>query len=110
MIIYKQNSNDQAIWIGIWDGDQVDTDTISRGFEVISLPNIPIIGGIQPVILQGYLSNGTTTFNGFSDRLLYLYSVAPFKPLDDNEFYKKTIKQKLLLIHLILAKTWIRRK
>jgi hypothetical protein len=90
---YKQNSNDQAIWIGIWDGDQVDTDTISRGFEVISLPNIPIIGGIQPVILQGYLSNGTTTFNGFSDRLLYLYSDAPLKPLDDNEIDKKTIKQ-----------------
>ena len=90
---YKQNSNDQAIWISIWDGDQADIDTISRGFGVISMPHVPIIGGIQPVILQRYLSNGSTTFNGFSDRLLYLYSEEPLKSLDDNEIDDKILNQ-----------------
>ncbi len=82
---YKSNSNEQAMWISIWDGDQTDIDTISRGFGVIDMPHIPIIGGIQPVILQGYLSNGTSTFNGFSDRLLYLYSEAPLQSLNNNQ-------------------------
>jgi len=80
---YKKNSNEQSAWINIWDGDKTDIDRVTRGLHVINRPHIPVLGGIQPAILQKYLSDPDNAYSGLVDRLLYLLSDKPVKSLDD---------------------------
>lgn len=68
---YRAGS-DLEFWLSSWSGETVNVNRIQRGVSYINKPFIPVLGGIQPSILNT-LSTDENKDNGFMDRLLLSY-------------------------------------
>ena len=68
---YKAGS-DKEQWLSSWSGKGISVDRISRQSDYISKPILPVIGGIQPSILQGFFTDENKE-SGFIDRMLFIY-------------------------------------
>lgn len=68
---YRAGS-DLEFWLSSWSGETVNVNRIQRGVSYINRPFIPVLGGIQPSILNN-LSTEENKDNGFMDRLLLSY-------------------------------------
>lgn len=68
---YKEGS-DLEFWLSTWSGSPVILTRITRSGSFIENPFIPILGGIQPTILESF-NTSQNKENGFMDRLLLCY-------------------------------------
>ena len=68
---YKEGS-DKEQWLSSWSGRGISVDRISRQSDYIAHPILPVLGGIQPLILAGFLTDENKD-NGFIDRMLFSF-------------------------------------
>lgn len=61
--------SDLEFWLSTWSGKSVNLNRISRRSSFVSKPLIPVLGGIQPTVLNN-ISTSENKDNGFLDRLL----------------------------------------
>jgi len=87
--------SDMEIWLNIYDNGFVKVDRMTRRTLFVSNACIPIIGGIQPKILEEMAKDGKAD-NGFMSRFLFVYpdhkrkegwirEDVPYKLLEDYE-------------------------
>jgi hypothetical protein len=81
---YNKTSSDQATWLKTWSGVSVRVNRISRESDYVANPFIPILGGIQPEILDSFYTTENKA-NGFMDRLLISYSNREIPHFNNNE-------------------------
>ncbi len=81
---YNKTSSDQATWLKTWSGVPVRVNRISRESDYVANPFIPILGGIQPEILDSFYT-AENKANGFMDRLLISYSNREIPHFNNNE-------------------------
>jgi hypothetical protein len=68
---YREGS-DKEFWLSCWSGSPVIITRISRVGSYIETPCIPVLGGIQPGVLNEF-NNSENKENGFMDRMLLCY-------------------------------------
>lgn len=66
---YKEGS-DKEQWLSSWSGDGISVDRITRQSNYIARPIMPVLGGIQPLILSQFFTDENKD-SGFLDRMLY---------------------------------------
>lgn len=65
------SGSEQESWLTMWSGGAVVKDRISKDPIRLENPCVPIIGGMQPQVLDG-LAKDSRTENGFTDRILFV--------------------------------------
>ncbi len=80
---YKQGS-DLEFWLSTWSGKSINVNRITRAGSFVSNPFIPVIGGIQPSILNNFFTEENKD-NGFVDRMLLCYPDLKVEYYNDNE-------------------------
>jgi hypothetical protein len=68
---YREGS-DLEFWLSCWSGKSVTVNRVTRKSSFIEKPFIPVLGGIQPTILESF-STETNKENGFLDRMLFSF-------------------------------------
>lgn len=68
---YKEGS-DKEQWLSSWSGKGIHVDRITRQSDYIKSPFMPVLGGIQPLILTGFFTDENKD-NGFLDRMLFCF-------------------------------------
>lgn len=68
---YREGS-DLEFWLSTWSGNSVSVNRITRAGSYIEKPHIPVLGGIQPAVLNNIYTDENKD-NGFIDRLLLSY-------------------------------------
>jgi hypothetical protein len=68
---YREGSDKQQ-WLSIWSNESIIVNRLSRDDLYISSPFIPVLGGIQPEILDSHFTNENIS-SGFIDRFLFSY-------------------------------------
>jgi hypothetical protein len=79
---YREGS-DLEFWLSTWSGKSVTVNRISRSGSYVEHPLIPVLGGIQPSILNTMYTEENKD-NGFVDRMLLTY------PSLEVEYYNDT--------------------
>jgi hypothetical protein len=80
---YRAGS-DLEFWLSCWSGKSVNLNRITRKGSYVDKPFIPVLGGIQPTILN-YFYTEENKDNGFMDRMLLSYPNAIVEPYNENE-------------------------
>lgn len=80
---YRQGS-DLEFWLSTWSGDPVNINRLSRKGSFVEKPFIPVLGGIQPSILDGFFTEENKD-NGFMDRMLLTFPDAKVDKYNENE-------------------------
>jgi predicted DNA-binding protein YlxM (UPF0122 family) len=80
---YREGS-DLEFWLSSWSNESVNVNRMSRVGSFIESPYIPVLGGIQPNILNGFFTSENKN-NGFIDRLLITYPEAKVEKFNDKE-------------------------
>lgn len=68
---YREGS-DKQFWLSSWSGKGVAVNRVGRGATLLENPFIPVIGGVQPQILESFFTEENIQ-SGFMDRLLLCY-------------------------------------
>lgn len=68
---YREGS-DLEFWLSCWSGSPVILTRVTRSGSFIQNPFIPVLGGIQPTILNSFYTDENKE-NGFMDRVLLCY-------------------------------------
>lgn len=80
---YRAGS-DLEFWLSCWSGKSVTLNRKTTKNSFVEKPMIPVLGGIQPEILDQF-SNGENKENGFIDRILCSYPELDIEKYNDNE-------------------------
>lgn len=80
---YRAGS-DLEFWLSCWSGESVVVNRKTSKGAFIEKPFIPVLGGIQPNILQSFYTDENKE-NGFIDRMLLCYPDAIVEKYNDNE-------------------------
>lgn len=80
---YRAGS-DLEFWLSCWSGESVVVNRKTSKGAFIEKPFIPVLGGIQPNILQSFYTDENKE-NGFIDRMLLCYPDAIVDLYNDNE-------------------------
>lgn len=80
---YRAGS-DLEFWLSCWSGESVSVNRLTRKGSFVKRPFIPVIGGIQPAILNNFYTEENKD-NGFMDRMLLSYPDAIVENYNDNE-------------------------
>ena len=80
---YRAGS-DLEFWLSCWSGESVSVDRLTRKGSFVKRPFIPVLGGIQPNILNNFYTEENKD-NGFMDRMLLSYPDAVVEQYNDNE-------------------------
>jgi hypothetical protein len=80
---YRAGS-DLEFWLSCWSGKSVSLNRLTRAGSFVEKPLIPVLGGIQPSILNGFQTEENKE-NGFMDRLLLSFPDAVVDNYNDNE-------------------------
>lgn len=80
---YRAGS-DLEFWLSCWSGESVVVNRKTSKGAFIEKPFIPVLGGIQPNILQSFYTEENKE-NGFIDRMLLCYPDAIVDLYNDNE-------------------------
>jgi len=90
---YKQGSgNDQAFYVQTWNSKGTNFNDTVKGTRFIKSPYIPIIGGIQPDILQKII-NDKNNKDGFASRFLYIFIESQYLSNIDKNEYSESISE-----------------
>lgn len=68
---YREGS-DLEFWLSCWSGSPVILTRVTRKGSYIERPSIPVLGGIQPSVLNNFNTTENKE-NGFMDRILLCY-------------------------------------
>ena len=71
-------------WLSTWSGTSVNVNRLTRVGSFVENPFIPVIGGIQPAVLNE-LYNQEKKDNGFMDRMLISYPDVTIPKYNDEE-------------------------
>lgn len=80
---YRAGS-DLEFWLSSWSGKSVNLNRLSRKGSFVEKPFIPVLGGIQPSILNNFYTEENKD-NGFMDRMLLSFPDAKIDQYNDNE-------------------------
>jgi hypothetical protein len=80
---YRAGS-DLEFWLSTWSGDPANFNRLSRKGSFVQNPFIPVLGGIQPNILDAFYTDENKD-NGFVDRILLCYPDAKVEGYNENE-------------------------
>lgn len=80
---YRAGS-DLEFWLSVWSGKAVNLNRLTRKGSYVDKPFIPVLGGIQPNILN-YFYTEENKDNGFMDRMLLSYPDATIDTYNENE-------------------------
>lgn len=93
---YRAGS-DLEFWLSCWSGKSVHLNRLTRKGSFVENPFIPVIGGIQPSILNSFYTEENKD-NGFLDRMLLSFPEIEIELYNENEldydvisWYKDTI-------------------
>jgi hypothetical protein len=80
---YREGS-DLEFWLSVWSGKSVNLNRLTRPGSFVDKPFIPVLGGIQPGILNGFYTEENKD-NGFMDRMLLSFPEAIVDTYNDRE-------------------------
>jgi len=93
---YRAGS-DLEFWLSCWSGKSVNLNRLTRKGSFVEKPFIPVLGGIQPNILNGFYTEENKD-NGFMDRMLLSFPESKIEMYNENEleydvlnWYKESI-------------------
>ena len=86
-----RSGSDLEFWLSCWSGKSVSMDRKTATSSFVERPFIPVLGGIQPSILNN-MSTEETKDNGFLDRMLLSFPDAKVEEYNENELDYETIK------------------
>lgn len=84
------NGSDLPFWLSTWSGKAVSMNRKS-GDSYLSRPFVPILGGVQPAILESF-STEENKSNGFLDRILLCCPEIQIEMYNSNEMDHTAIK------------------
>lgn len=87
---YRAGS-DLEFWLSTWSGKSVNLNRLTRAGSFVDKPLIPVIGGIQPSILNTFYTEENKD-NGFVDRMLLCYPDLTIEKYNDREMDWNTIQ------------------
>ena len=80
---YRAGS-DLEFWLSCWSGKSVSLNRMTRKGSFVEKPFIPVLGGIQPGILNGFYTEENKD-NGFMDRMLLSFPESKIEFYNENE-------------------------
>ena len=80
---YRAGS-DLEFWLSCWSGKSVNLNRLTRKGSYVDKPFIPVLGGIQPNILNGFYTEENKD-NGFLDRMLLSFPDSTIDEYNENE-------------------------
>jgi hypothetical protein len=80
---YRAGS-DLEFWLSCWSGKSVSLNRLTRKGSFVEKPFIPVLGGIQPNILNSFYTEENKD-NGFMDRMLLSFPEAVIDLYNENE-------------------------
>jgi hypothetical protein len=80
---YRAGS-DLEFWLSSWSGNSVAINRKTAKNSFVSMPCIPVLGGIQPSILQSFYTEENKD-NGFVDRMLLCFPDLKVESYNDEE-------------------------
>jgi hypothetical protein len=86
---YREGS-DLEFWLSCWSNESVNVNRVTRIGSFVESPFIPVLGGIQPDVLNNFFTSENKD-NGFIDRLLITYPDAEIEKYNDKEMESDAI-------------------
>lgn len=86
---YRAGS-DLEFWLSSWSGKSVSMNRKTAKSSFVEKPLIPVLGGIQPSILNIFYTEENKD-NGFIDRMLLSYPDLEIEQYNDNELSKEVL-------------------
>jgi hypothetical protein len=80
---YRAGS-DLEFWLSCWSGKSVSLNRLTRKGSFVEKPFIPVLGGIQPNILNSFYTEENKD-NGFMDRMLLSFPESKIEMYNENE-------------------------
>lgn len=80
---YRAGS-DLEFWLSTWSGKSVNLNRLTRKGSFVEKPFVPVLGGIQPNILNNFYTDENKD-NGFMDRMLLSFPDAAVDLYNENE-------------------------
>jgi hypothetical protein len=80
---YRAGS-DLEFWLSCWSGKSVSLNRLTRKGSFVEKPFIPVLGGIQPSILNSFYTEENKD-NGFMDRMLLSFPESKIELYNENE-------------------------
>jgi len=87
---YRAGS-DLEFWLSSWSGKSVNLNRKTAKSAFVEKPLIPVMGGIQPSILNSFYTEENKD-NGFIDRMLLSYPDLEIESYNDNELSDEIIE------------------
>lgn len=87
---YRAGS-DLEFWLSSWSGKSVNLNRKTAKSAFVEKPLIPVLGGIQPSILNSFYTEENKD-NGFIDRMLLSYPDLEIESYNDNELSDEIIE------------------
>lgn len=87
---YRAGS-DLEFWLSVWSGKAVNLNRLTRKGSYVDKPFIPVLGGIQPTILNQFYTEENKE-NGFMDRMLLSFPDAAIDYYNENELSYDTLE------------------
>lgn len=87
---YREGS-DLEFWLSTWSGSSVNVNRLTRRGSFVENPFIPVIGGIQPGILNELYTQEKKD-NGFMDRMLISYPEITIPKYNEQEISIEAIQ------------------
>ena len=106
---YRAGS-DLEFWLSCWSGKSVSLNRLTRKGSFVEKPFIPVLGGIQPAILNSFYTEENKD-NGFMDRMLLSFPESEVDFYNENEMEYEVLewyKDNMICFYDIL-KTTIKR-
>ena len=86
---YRAGS-DLEFWLSCWSGKAVNLNRLTRKGSYVDKPFIPVMGGIQPGILNHFYTEENKD-NGFMDRMLLSYPDTIIETYNENEINEEIL-------------------
>lgn len=88
---YSEGSDKQT-WLSTWSGESVNLNRMTRAGSFVSKPFLPVLGGIQPKILDTLFTDENKD-SGFMDRVLVSYPELEIRETyNENEMSMESIQ------------------
>lgn len=86
---YRAGS-DLEFWLSCWSGKSVSLNRLTRKGSFVEKPFVPVLGGIQPGILNSFYTEENKD-NGFMDRMLLSFPESKIEQYNENELEYEVI-------------------
>lgn len=86
-----RDGSDMQTWLSSWSGKSVSLNRKTSKSAFVYQPMIPVLGGIQPGILEGFYTDENKD-NGFVDRMLLCFPDLQVDDYNDNELDEEVLQ------------------